>query len=195
MSQSESRDRLYALLRTEVLKSQDEFDRACLLYDAARVVYDTTKMTFADRGYADTDERASLAQVSDQALEHQDRMVAYRTSGPRTAQEQQRSEHLMEELAAARRDPAEAFQRQVMEPQPDDEDLVALTKFQAQKCAVIIEAWAAKGNELWRDGALAVAQYLSVLTVPEGCIVPTPQQAWATIEALPWPPPTTGRQT
>jgi hypothetical protein len=189
----ESRGRIEALLREEVRNSADGFDRACLLYDVVRVIYDTTKMTFADRGRADTTERAGIGNVSDAALDHQEHMAAARRSRPMSAREQHQAQEQLAQLAEALSDPSEHFQREVIKPRPGDDQFVALTKLQAHKCAAIIQAWAAKGDELWRDAALNVAQYLFVLSVPDGCVIPTPQEAWSRVEELPWPPP--GRST
>jgi hypothetical protein len=87
-------------------------------------------------------------------------------------------------------DPTVNWQKAVHERQPDDDVLVPLTRFQAQKCAVIVDA-VASGHDGYRAALTDICDFLQALALESGRIpargaVPS-AQVWERVDAWPWP--------
>lgn len=83
-------------------------------------------------------------------------------------------------------------QRQLDESVTGEETPIAVTAYQAQKCASVIEA-ALDGQIGYNVPAETVLLFLRAAAMEAafevGCIYPTSDSLWASLRDLPWPPP------
>lgn len=172
-------------VRDAVLAAPDEYARATLLYELTRTVYDTVKMTYADRGRADTPERSGVGTVTDAANDHRGGMAAAHQR-PVTVTNADADAGDLVHLSLA--DPSEAFQRQITEPLTADDTAVQLTVYQAEKCAAIIHAYL-DGQTLFGDAVRDVAFLLTARAIQASGIPHRVADPWPRIAPLPWPPP------
>ena len=179
-------------LRDAVAAERTELGRAQLLRDVVQVVYDTVKMNFADRGFADTAERSGVAEVSDAARHHWSKTAAAKAASSPPSPGPVRTGMTggwLDELAEWQQDPTEAHQEAKRAALPGDANPIHLTVYEAAKCQAILTAYV-NGQDLLDFAVRDVAMLLSVRSLTAAGVPHAAVDPWPRIDELPWPPPT-----